>query len=94
VNGEALLQPWFGRVKVIDYPNKLVFSKQDIECFLEYYRFKSPLYFMDTGLDMEAVIPVVSEQIRRATSERQGITISKDDCIFICALPRGRQEKP
>jgi len=43
---------------------------------------------------MEAVIPSVSEQIRRAASERNGITISKDDCIFICALPRGGQEKP
>lgn len=98
-NGEALLQPWFGRVNVIDFPNKLVFSKQDIESFLEYYRFKSPLYFTDTGLDMEATVPVVSDRIRHAASERQGITISKDDCIFICALPRSgqeqrRQEKP
>jgi ubiquinone/menaquinone biosynthesis C-methylase UbiE len=91
-NGEALLQPWFGRINAINFPNKLVFAKQDIEYFLDYYRFKSPLYFTDTGLDMEAIIPVVSEQIRRAASERQGITISKDDCIFICALPRGRRE--
>jgi len=93
-NGEALLQPWFGRIKVIDFPNKLVFPKQDIEYFLEYYRFKSPLYFTDTGLDMEAIIPVVSEHIRRATSERNDVTISKDDCTFICALPRDRREKP
>lgn len=93
-NGEALLQPWFGRIDVIDFPNKLVFSKRDIEHFLDYCRFKSPLYFTDTGLDMEAVIPAVSEQIRRAASERNGITVSKDDCIFICALPKSRQEKP
>ncbi len=93
-NGEALLTPWFGKIHVIDFPNKLVFSKQDIEHFLDYCRFKSPLYFTDTGLDMEAVIPAVSEQIRRAASERNGITVSKDDCIFICALPKSRQEKP
>lgn len=93
-NGEALLAPWFGRIDVIDFPNKLVFSKQDIEPFLDYCRFKSPLYFTDTGLDMEAVIPAVSEQIRRAVSERNGITVSKDDRIFICALPKSRQEKP
>ena len=92
-NGDALLRPWFGKIHVIDFPNRLVFSKQDIEYFLDYYRFKSPLYFTDTGLDMEAIVPVVSEQIRRAASERQGITISKDDCIFICALPRSRREK-
>jgi ubiquinone/menaquinone biosynthesis C-methylase UbiE len=91
-NGEALLQPWFGRITAINFPNKLVFARQDIEYFLDYYRFKSPLYFTDTGLDMEAIIPAVSEQIRRAASERQGITISKDDCIFICALPLGRRE--
>ena len=76
---------------MIDFPNKLVFSQQDIESFLEYYRSKSPLYFTDTGLDMEATVPVVSERIRRAASETQGITISKDDCIFICTLPKGRQ---
>jgi len=93
-NGQALLQPWFGRINVIDFPNKLVFPKLDIECFLEYYRFKSPLYFADTGLDMEAIIPVVSERIRRVSSERNDITVSKDDCIFICALPRDREEKP
>ncbi len=93
-NGEALLQPWFGRINVIDFPNKLVFSKQDIEYFLEYFHFKSPLYFTDTGLDMEAIIPVVSEHIRRAAAERNDITISKDDRIFICALPWDRQGKP
>jgi ubiquinone/menaquinone biosynthesis C-methylase UbiE len=91
-NGEALLQPWFGRIHVIDYPNKLVFTGRDIEYFLEYYRFKSPLYFMDTGIDMEAIAPVVSAHVRRAASERKDITVSKDDCIFICALPRSGRD--
>lgn len=92
-NGEALLQPWFGRIEAIDFPNKLLFSRRDIEYFLEYCRFKSPLFFTDTGLNMEAVVPVVSEHIRRTTAERQDITISKDDRIFICALPRHKEEK-
>jgi len=93
-NGEALLQPWFGRVRVIDFPNRLVFLRQDIEYVLEYFRFKSPLYFTSTGLDMEAVIPLISAHIRRAASERTDITIFKDDCIFVCSLPLDRQEKP
>lgn len=92
-NGEALLQPWFGRIDVIDFPNRLVFPKQDSEYVLEYFRFKSPLYFIDTGLDMEAVIPAVSEHIRRAAYGRKDITITKDDRIFVCASPIGRQEK-
>jgi len=92
-NGEALLQPWFGRIGVIDFPNRLVFSKQDIEFVLEYFRFKSPLYFTETGLDMGAVIPMVSEHIRRAASRRKGITITKNDRIFVCARPESRREK-
>lgn len=92
-NGEALLQPWFGRIDVIDFPNRLVFPKQDVEYVLEYFRFKSPLYFTDTGLDMGAVIPAVSEHIRRAASGRKDIAITKDDRIFICTLPMSRQQR-
>ncbi len=93
-NGEALLRPWFEKITVIDFPNRLVFPKKDIGYFLEYYRFKCPLYFAETGLDMETVIPVVSEQIRKAASGRDEITVSKDDSIFICAMPRYGEEKP
>jgi len=92
-NGEALLQPWFGRIGVIDFPNRLVFPKQDVESLLEYFRFKSPLYFTETGLDADAVIPLVSEHIRRAASRREGITITKNDRIFVCTGPGSRREK-
>lgn len=92
-NGEAMLKPWFGRIDVTDFPNRLVFSKQDIEYVLEYFRFKSPLFFTNTELDMEAVIPLVSAHIRRVASEREDITISKDDCIFVCSCPRDTKVK-
>lgn len=92
-NGEALLKPCFGRIDVIDFPNRLIFPEQDVEYVLEYFRFKSPLYFTDTGLDMDAVIPLVSAHIRRAVSGRKDVTISKDDCIFICSLPRETKVK-
>ncbi|MDO9559599.1 MAG: methyltransferase domain-containing protein [Syntrophales bacterium] len=87
-NGEALLKPWFGRVEIIDFTNTLVFSREDTEYLLEYFRFKSPLYLTDTGLDAEAVLPMILGNLERASSERNGMTISKDDRIFVCSAPR------
>lgn len=87
-NGEALLKPWFGRVEIIDFTNTLVFTKEDTGYLLEYFRFKSPLYLTDAGLDAQAVLPVILENLSQASRERNGMTISKDDRIFICSLPR------
>jgi SAM-dependent methyltransferase len=87
-NGEALLKHWFGRVQVIDFNNKLVFTKQDTEYLLEYFRFKSPLYLTDAGLHAEAVLPLILEGLARASREHNGMAVSKDDRIFICSLPR------
>jgi ubiquinone/menaquinone biosynthesis C-methylase UbiE len=92
-NGLALLQPWFGGIRMIDFPNRLVFPKGEIESLTEYFRFKSPLYFTDTGLDMEALLPTVLERLARAASRQNGMSISKDDCIFVCMLPRQGKEK-
>jgi hypothetical protein len=55
---------------------------------LEYFRFKSPLYLTDTGLDAEAILPVILQNLQQAASERNGMTISKNDRIFLCSLPR------
>jgi SAM-dependent methyltransferase len=87
-NGEASLKPWFGGIKVIDFPNELVFPREDIEHLTEYFRFKSPLYFTDTRLNLEAVMSTVLEHLTRAASTQKGMRISKDDRIFICTLPR------
>ncbi len=92
-NGLRLLQPWFGGIRRIDFPNRLVFPKEEIESLTEYFRFKSPLYFTDTGLDMDALIPTVLEQITRAALQQNGMSIAKDDCIFVCTLPRQGKEK-
>jgi SAM-dependent methyltransferase len=92
-NGLGLLQPWFGGIRRIDFPNRLVFPKEEIESLTEYFRFKSPLYFTDTGLDMDALIPTVLEQITRAALQQNGMSIAKDDCIFVCTLPRQGKEK-
>jgi SAM-dependent methyltransferase len=87
-NGEALLKPWFGRVSIIDFNNTLVFSREDTEYLLEYFRFKSPFYLTDTGLNAEVILPLILEKLERASSERNGMTISKDDRIFVCSVPR------
>lgn len=87
-NGETLLKPWFGRVEVGDYHNALVFSRQDTEYLLEYFRFKSPFYLTDTGIDHEAVLPVILERLRQASDTGNGMNVSKDDRIFVCSEPR------
>jgi ubiquinone/menaquinone biosynthesis C-methylase UbiE len=92
-NGQALLMPWFGGIRTIDFPNRLVFTKEDIEHLKEYFRFKSPLYFTDTRLNLEAVMPVVLEHLAQAASEQKGMKISKDDSIFICTSPRHSEGK-
>jgi ubiquinone/menaquinone biosynthesis C-methylase UbiE len=89
-NGQALLIPWFGGIRTIDFPNRLVFTKEDIEDLKEYFRFKSPLYFTDTRLNLEAVMPVLMERLTKAASEQKGMKICKDDSIFICTSPRHR----
>ncbi len=59
----------------------------------DYFRFKSPLYFTDTGLDIEALIPTVLQRLTRDAQRQNGMSITKDDCIFICTLPRQGKEK-
>ncbi len=87
-SGRTLLQPWFGGIRRIDFPNRLVFPKEEIAALTEYFRFKSPLYFTDTGLDMEALIPTVLERLALAALRQNGMSVTKDDCIFVCTLPR------
>lgn len=87
-NGEASLKPWFGGIKVIDFPNELVFPMEDIEHLTQYFRFKSPLFFSDIGLNLEAVMSTVLNHPTWVASTQKGIRISKDDRIFICTLPR------
>jgi ubiquinone/menaquinone biosynthesis C-methylase UbiE len=93
-NGEALLSPWFDRIKVVDFSNALVFTCEDTEHLLEYFRFKSPLYLTDTGLEADAILPAILEQLRRVSCEQSGLTVSKDDRIFICSSPRREGMKP
>ncbi len=92
-NGEALLKPWFQRIKTIDYPNTLAFPNADARYLLEYFRFKSPLYFTGVETDAEALLPLVLGDLERVFAERNGLTISKDDRIFICTLPRQGEKK-
>jgi ubiquinone/menaquinone biosynthesis C-methylase UbiE len=92
-NGRALLTPWFGNIRTIDFPNSLVFTQEDIVHLKDYFRFKSPLYLADTSLDPEVVMPMVLDRLARAASEQKGMKISKDDSIFICTSPRHREDR-
>jgi len=86
-NGEALLNPWFGEISTIDYRNSLVFPPADVPHLLEYFRFKSPLYLMGTGMDEETLLSRIRDRLIRLSAGENGLTVSKDDRIFICRSP-------
>lgn len=93
-SGEALLSPWFGEIRTIDYLNALVFPPADVPHLLEYFRFKSPLYFMGTGMDEETLLSRIGDHLHRLSMGEGGLTVSKDDRIFICRSPGKRENRP
>jgi SAM-dependent methyltransferase len=93
-NGEALLKPWFGKIRVVNFNNALVFAREDAERLLEYFRFKSPLYLMDTGIEPDVILPVILDQLQEGVCNSSGMVVSKDDRIFICSAPRHEGIKP
>jgi SAM-dependent methyltransferase len=92
--GSTILKPWFGSVRSIDYRNALIFSRGDIDCILDYFRFKSPLFLTGTTYHSEKIISLLSWQLKRSSLRRQGLKMSKDDRIFICTSPLRDRRKP
>jgi ubiquinone/menaquinone biosynthesis C-methylase UbiE len=93
-NGEALLSPCFGQVRTIDYINSLVFPPADALRLLEYFRFKSPLYFMGTGMEAEVLLSRIRDRLLEAASGKDSLTVSKNDRIFVCEWPRHGESDP
>ena len=92
-NGEAQLNPHFGRIEQIVFENKLSFQREDIEDCKDYLGKKQNLLFKEL-LDehpqrVEEALSCFYRQLHE-TARREGrVVITKDDCIFRCFNPGG-----
>ena len=91
-NGAALLAPHFVGIRKIDFPNTLVFPPQDMGAFVDYYRFKRPLFLAGTPPAADIIIPELTKLLAGMAARSQTISMCKDDAIFICSQPHPRKE--
>ncbi|NLA42389.1 MAG: class I SAM-dependent methyltransferase [Smithella sp.] len=91
-NGAALLTPHFVGIRKIDFPNTLVFPPRDIGAFVDYYRFKRPLFLTGTPPAVDIVIPELTKLLAGMAARSRKISMCKDDAIFICSQPRCREK--
>jgi len=86
-NGERLLTPFFGRIKAIDYKNKLIFQPSEIDHFLEYFQFKESFFLTETAPRKKTIVDQLVRKLKDAVIEGKNISMCKDDKIFIASQP-------
>ena len=91
-NGTARLAPHFVDIRKIDFANTLVFPPRDIGAFVDYYRFKRPLFLAGTPPAADIIIPELTKLLAGMAARSQTISMCKDDAIFICSQPHPRKE--
>jgi SAM-dependent methyltransferase len=96
-NGQAHLAPFFRRVDVIIYENRLMFPKEDFGDCVDYLNKKDSLLFKDIEEryphQREAIKSHFYDDLRLYAERKGGLSITKDDAVFRCfeplaALPR------
>jgi len=93
-NGAAVLRSWFGQVDTIDYPNTLVYPLSDLHEIIDYFHFKSPFFLVGTQIEKADIVDHLPELLRQHSPHKNGVVISKNDRIFICAEPKANMEEP
>jgi ubiquinone/menaquinone biosynthesis C-methylase UbiE len=86
-NGQDFLSKSFGRVIPVDFKNKLIFQRNEINFFIEYFHFKSPFFLTGTNTDSKIIANELIFELQNLATEKTGITMCKDDRIFICSQP-------
>ncbi len=87
-NGEALLAPYFSRVERISYRNSLLFRREDVEPLTTYIKHKLPFFIPGSCCD-ETVHQAVALAISTYLEQHEKVVLEKNDCCFLCRLPRG-----
>jgi ubiquinone/menaquinone biosynthesis C-methylase UbiE len=86
-NGRELLNKNFGQVISIDFNNRLIFQPHEINFFIEYFHFKSPLFLIGTKTDSNIIIDQLVRKLDDIAVKEKVISMCKDDRIFICSEP-------
>jgi len=88
-NGASLLAPWFGKIEAVEYPNSLVFHREEVLALVEYFRFKGPFFLTGTGAEAETVSRLLAAHLQKSLTTDSPYVLSKDDTIIICSRPQG-----
>jgi hypothetical protein len=86
-NGDKFLQPFFGEIQAIDYKNKLIFQPQEIDYFLEYFRFKKTFFLMEPDAHKKNVVDQLVRELKDTAIKEKNISMCKNDKIFIASQP-------
>ncbi|OGP89136.1 MAG: hypothetical protein A2031_02385 [Deltaproteobacteria bacterium RBG_19FT_COMBO_43_11] len=86
-NGDKILQPFFGKIRTIDYINKLIFQPQEIDYFLEYFQFKKSFFLMGADDHKKNIVNQLVQELKDAAIKENNISMCKDDKIFIVSQP-------
>ncbi len=76
-NGEAKLRKYFSLVRTIDYPNSLIFQREDSEDLAEYIDFKKG--FIEKDIEPKLAMQKLLHELRR----RGSVRFNKNDRIFL-----------
>ncbi|UCG32217.1 MAG: class I SAM-dependent methyltransferase [Phycisphaerales bacterium] len=90
-NGGSRLGRWFGQVERVNYPNTLVFGRDEIDDLLAFLHFKLPL-LLPGWQPSDELPPGVCERARKLLSMRGKLVIEKNDAVFRCRKPRTQFE--
>jgi ubiquinone/menaquinone biosynthesis C-methylase UbiE len=86
-NGLMLLSPHFRRIRQMDFNNNLIFSPQEIEFLMEYYRFKQPFFLTATNALKKDIFDQLHSELKKMAALDKVFTMCKDDKIFVCSQP-------
>jgi SAM-dependent methyltransferase len=90
-NGQSQLAPYFNKIEVIVYENRLMFNGENLKDCLDYLEKKDSLLFKD----IEEKYPEQRKEIQlhfykelcQYVEEKGVLSITKDDAIFRCFQP-------
>ena len=86
-NGDRILQPFFRKIRTIDYKNKLIFQPHEIDHFMEYFHFKKSFFLMETDVHKKNIVDQLVRELKDAAIKEKNISMCKDDKIFIASQP-------
>lgn len=90
-NGREMLDPYFGHVERIIYPNNLLFPRDQADACIDYLEKKRFLIFKDISDNhpqrVQDMIPYFHAMIHEHARMHGEIVITKDDAVFRCRCP-------